>query len=229
MSSLIFTGTTAPLDPDTDSAINKRPISGPLQCGPEGLAGDQQQDRRHHGGAERALHYYPREHYRYWQEFWQAMGLPEPTTPLAPAAFGENISDTGLSEEQVNIGDTFTLGEAVLQVSQPRSPCYKLNIRFGYAQMSLMMQTSGRTGWLFRVLQPGQVKPADRLCRREVSDAGLSVRNCLDILYNQPFCQEALLRLANHETLSANWKQHALTRLESGQPERWTRRLFRQP
>ncbi|AKH21020.1 MOSC domain-containing protein [Sedimenticola thiotaurini] len=229
MSSLIFTGTIAPLDPDTDSAINKQPISAPLLCGPEGLVGDQQQDRRHHGGTERALHYYPREHYSYWEEFWLAMALPEPTTPFRPAAFGENISDTGLNEEQVNVGDTFTLGEAVLQVSQPRSPCYKLNIRFGYAQMSLMMQTSGRTGWLFRVLQPGTVKPGDSLSRQEIVSSGLSVRRCLDILYNRPFSRDGLLLLANHESLSANWKQHALTRLESGQPERWTRRLLRQP
>lgn len=227
MSTSIFIGTTAPLDSGTDSAINKRPITAPLHCGLKGLAGDQQQDRRHHGGTERALHYYPREHYAYWEEFWHAMALPPAATPFVPGAFGENLSDSGLSEEQVNIGDIFILGEAVLQVSQPRSPCYKLNIRFGYPQMSLIMQTSGRTGWLFRVLQQGTVNPGDTLKLHELSSSNLSVRTCLDILYNRPFCREDLELLAEHRALSAGWRKHATTRLESGRPESWTRRLFK--
>jgi len=226
MSILIFIGTAAPLDGDTDSAIDKQPITGPLHCGLEGLEGDQQQDRHHHGGLERALHYYPREHYSYWEEFWQAMALPPAATALVPGAFGENLSDSGLSEEQINIGDIFTLGEAVLQVSQPRSPCYKLNIRFGYPQMSLIMQTAGRTGWLFRVLQQGTVSPVDSLKLQELSSSNLSVRTCLDILYNRPFCRDDLELLAQHKTLSAGWKRHAAHRLESSQPERWSRRLF---
>lgn len=228
MSTLIFTGTTAPLGRNTDSAINKQPVSAPLHCGLEGLAGDQQQDRRHHGGLERALHYYPHEHYAYWDEFWHALALPPSATPFVAGAFGENLSDSGLNEEQINIGDIFTLGEAVLQVSQPRSPCYKLNIRFGYPQMSLIMQTSGRTGWLFRVLQQGMVNPGDALKMHELSSSNLSVRTCLDILYNRPFCREDLELLAEHKALSAGWKQHAVNRLESGQPESWTRRLFKQ-
>ncbi|MCW8904700.1 MULTISPECIES: MOSC domain-containing protein [Sedimenticola] len=226
MSTLIFIGTTAPLDSSTESAIDKQPINGPLHCGLEGLAGDQQQDQRHHGGLERALHYYPREHYAYWDEFWQAMELPPAATPLVAGAFGENLSDTGLNEEQINIGDIFTLGEAVLQVSQPRSPCFKLNIRFGYPQMSLIMQTSGRTGWLFRVLQQGLVDPDDSLTLHELSSSNLSVHTCLDILYNRPFCREDLELLAEHKTLSTGWKRHAANRLESGQPEHWSRRLF---
>jgi MOSC domain-containing protein YiiM len=227
MNTLIFIGTTTPLGSETSSAIDKQPISGPRHCGREGLEGDQQQDRRHHGGVERALHYYPGEHYVYWEEFWQAMALPPPASRLLPGAFGENLSDTGFTEEQINIGDVFILGEAVLQVSQPRSPCYKLNLRFGYPQMSLMMQTSGRTGWLFRVLQEGTVGPDDILKMHELSSSNLSVRTCLDILYNRPFCREDLEMLAEHKALSLGWKRHAADRLESGQPERWGRRLFK--
>ncbi len=226
MSILIFIGTTTRLDGSTDSAIHKQPVRSPLHCGREGLTGDQQQDRRHHGGPDRALHYYPREHYAYWEMFWQAMELPTPATRLIPAAFGENLSDTGLLEEQVNIGDIFTLGDAVLQVSQPRSPCFKLNIRFGYPQMSLIQQSSGRTGWLFRVLQEGEVSPDDSLKLHELSTSNLSVRTCLDILYNRPFNREDLELLAHHKTLSAGWKRHAAHRLESGQPEHWGKRLF---
>ncbi|WP_428610049.1 MOSC domain-containing protein [Sedimenticola sp.] len=226
MSTLILTGATAPLNSETQSAIHKQPINTPLHCGLRGLAGDEQQDRRHHGGVERALHYYPQEHYTYWERFWQAMALAPTAIPFAPGAFGENLSDTGLLEEQINIGDIFTLGEAVLQVSQPRSPCFKLNIRFGYPQMSLIMQTSGRIGWLYRVLQEGKVSPGDSLKLHELSTSNLSVHTCLDILYNRPFCREDLELLAEHKTLSTGWKRHAANQLESGMPDRWTRRLF---
>lgn len=228
MSTKIFIGTSAPLDSETNSAIDKQPITAPLYCGLEGLAGDQQQDRRHHGGPERALHYYPVEHYAYWEQFWQAMELPPPASRLIPGAFGENLSASEFSEEQVNIGDIFTLGEAVLQVSQPRSPCHKLNRRFGYPQMSLVMQTSGRTGWLFRVLQAGMVSPHDSLKLHELSHSNLSVRTCLDILYNRPFCREDLELLIKHKTLSPGWKRHAANKLENGKPDPWTRRLFGQ-
>lgn len=171
------------------------------------------------------MHYYPNEHYAYWADFWHAMALPPPPTHLAPGAFGENLSATGLIEDRVNIGDIFALGAAVLQVSQPRSPCYKLNIRFGYPQMALITQTSGRTGWLFRVLQEGTVNPGDDLRRIESFPVDLTVRTCLDILYNRPFCRDDLEHLAGHQALSTGWRQHAVKRLQGGRPDRWLDRL----
>lgn len=226
MGSLILSGQVTRLNDSLSSAIDKQPISTPCRCTRHGLEGDQQEDRRHHGGSERALHYYPQEHYAYWRDFWYAMELPDSPTPFAPGAFGENLSDQGWSEETVNIGDRFRLGEAIVQVSQPRSPCYKLNSRFAYPQMSLLVQTSGRGGWLMRVLQEGQVAPGDRLEMEQASPEGLSVRHCLDILYNRPFDTAALRRLAEHTTLSPGWRRHAEHWLESGRPDRWRRRLF---
>ncbi|TVT59852.1 MAG: MOSC domain-containing protein [Sedimenticola thiotaurini] len=228
MSTLILSGSIAPLDTGITSAINKQPISGSVECTFEGLAGDQQADRRHHGGRERALHYYPQEHFIYWKSFWQAMGLSTPATPFKPAAFGENLSDTGLLEDQVHIGDIFTLGEAVIQISQPRSPCFKLNIRFGYPQMSLVMQTTGKTGWLFRVLQPGKVNAGDTLKLQEEEPTRLSVRGCLDTLYNQPYSEENLRRLTDHPALSEGWRQHASNWLNNARADDWSRRLFNQ-
>ncbi|MCW8891556.1 MAG: MOSC domain-containing protein [Sedimenticola sp.] len=232
MSTLILTGVTAPLTPDTHSAthsaIHKKPIKDLVLCTEEGLQGDQQADQRHHGGSERALHYYPQEHFAYWKGFWQALGLAPSPTLFEPGAFGENLSDSGLIEEQVHIGDIFTLGEAVIQVSQPRSPCFKLNIRFGYDQMSLVMQTTGKTGWLFRVLQPGNVKQGDSLKRQQVAPAGLSVRTCLDTLYNQPYNEGKLRILADHPSLSEGWRRHASNWIARGIADDWSRRLFNQ-
>jgi len=226
MSNLILSGAIAALDEGLDSAIDKRPISAPCRCTHLGLEGDRQADRRHHGGSERALHYYPQEHYPYWESFWYAMELPASPTPFAPGAFGENLSDRGWSEETVHIGDRFRLGQAIVQVSQPRSPCFKLNRRFGYPQMSLLVQTSGRGGWLMRVLEEGEVAPGDRLELEQASPQALSVRHCLDILYNRPFDRVDLERLAAHPELSPGWRRHAENWLHSGSPDRWRRRLF---
>lgn len=215
----LFTGASAPLAPQLASAIHKQPASAPLWCSLTGLQGDEQTDTRHHGGIERALHHYPAEHYAFWRCWQQSMGLPAPATPWQPAAFGENISTLGLTEDQVHIGDVFRLGEALVQVSQPRSPCFKLNLRFGYPQFSLLMQLNGRCGWLLRVLEEGWVAPDAELMLQE-RGSPLSVRRCADILFNQPYVEADLQQLARLELLSPNWRKQATLWLEGGSP--WT-------
>ena len=106
-----------------ETGIDKYPVEQSLYLDFEGLAGDQCADQRHHGGPERALHQYPLEHYSYWQQKygkdidWQAPGM------------GENLSCDGMSEDTVCLGDRYQWGEAIIEVSQPRSPCFKLNKR----------------------------------------------------------------------------------------------------
>ena len=159
----LFIGQGAELNPELApglvSAINKQAVDKPLWCSFSGLAGDEQSDQRHHGGPDRALHYYPADHYPWWQTWQRALGLPIPRTPWQPAAFGENLSSLGLIETQACIGDVYRLGEALIQISQPRSPCFKLNQRFGYAHLSQVMQFNGRCGWLLRVLEEGEAAP----------------------------------------------------------------------
>ncbi|MGL5975026.1 MAG: MOSC domain-containing protein, partial [Aeromonas sobria] len=155
----LFSGRGTELVPGLISAIHKQPISAPVRCTFAGLEGDEQCDQRHHGGPDRALHYYPADHYLWWQTWQTALGLPAPRTPWQPAAFGENLSGLGLTEAQACIGDVYRLGEALIQISQPRSPCFKLNQRFGYGQMSQVMQLNGRCGWLLRVLEEGMIAP----------------------------------------------------------------------
>ncbi|MGL5707381.1 MAG: MOSC domain-containing protein, partial [Aeromonas sp.] len=202
----LFSGCGTELVPGLVSAIDKQPISAPVRCTFAGLAGDVQCDPRHHGGPDRALHYYPAEHYGWWQTWQSALGLPAPRTPWQPGAFGENLSGIGLGEVQACIGDVYRLGEALIQISQPRSPCFKLNQRFGYGQMSQVMQLTGRCGWLLRVLEEGMIAPgaAMELVDRPYPD--LTVKRTADILFNQVRNEADLLLLLENPALSPNWR-----------------------
>src|SRR3546814_708068 len=129
------------------SGIFKRPVDRAVQVTRTGLAGDEQGDRKHHGGPEKALHHYAFEHYPAWRA-----ELPALAPCLAgEGAFGENISTDGLTEADVCIGDVFRFGTSLVEVSQARQPCWRLNERFGDATMARRVQDTGRTGWYYRV------------------------------------------------------------------------------
>lgn len=226
----LFIGQSAELNPEQApgliSAIHKQPANAPLWCDFLGLRGDEQSDRRHHGGPDRALHHYPAEHYAWWKTWQTALGLPVPRTPWLPAAFGENLSGLGLTEAQACIGDVYRLGEALIQISQPRSPCFKLNQRFGYSQLSQVMQLSGRCGWLLRVLEEGRVDPQGELTLVDRPYPELTVKRTADILFNQARNEEELQLLLENPALSPNWRQHAAHWLEHGVVADWRRRLL---
>ncbi len=148
----VFTGKVREYDGSRPSAIAKVQVDGELTLTELGLAGDEQAEKKIHGGPERALCHYPREHYQYWiTEF------PEQADLFVAPAFGENLSTEGLTEKNVFIGDIFRWGDALIQVTQPRSPCFKLNFHFGINDMSARLQSAGKTGWLYRVVLAGQV------------------------------------------------------------------------
>src|SRR5690606_2996352 len=122
-----------------------------------GHEGDEQADRAVHGGPEKAIHHYARDHY----DLWRAEIGDHPLLHR-PGAFGENISTTGLSEEDVCIGDRYRLGTALVEVSQGRQPCWKVDHRFGGLAISAAMVRSRRTGWYYRVIEEGAVGAGDR-------------------------------------------------------------------
>lgn len=127
----------------------------PVWMGREGLVGDAQADRRVHGGPEKALHQYPFVHYdRLAAEF------PHLRDELKPGTMGENLSVHGWDETNICIGDVFRLGDARIQVSQPRSPCWKIDSRFATEGMARLIEAEGITGWYFRVIEEGAVEPA---------------------------------------------------------------------
>ena len=140
------------------SAIGKQPVEHAVAVGALGLAGDEQADRAVHGGIDKAIHHYPADHYAGWRQ--QLGDVPLLDTP---GAFGENISTTGLNETNVYLGDRFRLGTALVEVSQARQPCWKLDHRFGTKGVMAQVVKTRRTGWYYRVLEPGQVRAGDTL------------------------------------------------------------------
>ena len=216
---LVFTGPVRDTARCGRSAIEKRQTEGVLQLGATGLAGDEQAEKAFHGGPDRALCHYPREHYDYWK-----MMYPEIEDRFVAPFFGENISTLGMTEDTVFIGDIYQWGGAVIQITQPRSPCYKLNPLTDVSDFALVMQDSGRTGWLYRVIGKGEVSglhPLKLLTRT----SAVSVREAVAIAFHLPFDETEYRRLLHAPGLSASWTLTMQRRLTSGKIEDFNRRL----
>ena len=207
----VLTGTIAPFRaPDEPSAIAKSSRAGPVAVGPLGLAGDEQADRVHHGGVDKAVHHYPYEHYAFWRD---AIG----DRPLlgSPGGFGENISTQGLLETQVCIGDRFRLGTALVEVSHGRKPCWKISHRFSLPKLTAQFVKTGRVGWYYRVLEPGMVAAGNAI---ELLDRRLpewTVERTFDLIVRGAGKHDpaALRALSGMEVLAAAWRVKAVEML----------------
>jgi MOSC domain-containing protein YiiM len=158
----LLTGRIAPLTDIEVSAIAKTPVAGPRTVHLLGIEGDQQADLAVHGGPDKAIHHYPRDHYDWWAERIGAHALFE-----RAGAFGENLSTRGLTEHDVCIGDRFRLGSALIEVAQGRQPCWKQAHRLADKRVVGLMVKSGRTGWYYRVIEEGSVAAGDLLVPTE--------------------------------------------------------------
>ena len=156
----VCTGTARPFHGAELSAFAKYPREGAVQILPDGLAPDEQADRRVHGGPEMALHLYPLDHHDWWRG-----AIGDHPLLAEPGGFGSNLAVRGLTEDHVHIGDRFRCGTALLEVSQPRQPCWKIEHRFRHKGMVARIIESGRGGWYFRVITPGEVRAGDSLER----------------------------------------------------------------
>ncbi|MEQ4454407.1 6-hydroxyaminopurine reductase [Kosakonia sp. YIM B13605] len=216
----VFVGKIRDYQGSRPSAIAKLQVEGELMLTETGIAGDEQAEKSYHGGTDRALCHYPREHYAHWAQMF-----PQQAALFCAPAFGENLSTSGLTEKNVFIGDIFRWGDALIQVTQPRSPCFKLNFHFGISDMSAQMQSSGRIGWLYRVIAGGNVSaqaPLELVSR--VSD--VSVYDAAAIAWFQPFDDEQYHRLLAAAGLSASWTRTMQKRRLSGKIEDNSRRLL---
>ncbi|KYF60554.1 MOSC domain-containing protein [Sorangium cellulosum] len=217
----LLVGKKVPLGPSGQlSAIAKSLVFEPLRLSERGLEGDEQGDMVRHGGVEKALHHVPLQHYGCWE---QRLGLPAKS--LAAGAFGENISTRGLDESSVCVGDTWTLGSAVIQVSQGRQPCWKLNLRFSRADMARLLQESGWSGWYYRVLQPGVVAPQDELKLLHRPQPGWPIARLLRALHRDGLNHAELERMEALPELAPSWRAIARRRLELGAVEDFAPRL----
>jgi MOSC domain-containing protein YiiM len=144
------------------SAIGKTTISGPIEVGVLGLAGDEQADLSVHGGLSKAVYVLPSEHLPWWEAQRQAHGATMFEEALAPGYLGENLSLQGLLEHELFIGDRLDFGDVVLRVTQPREPCGKFNAVMGYALAANDMVQSGRCGFYLAVDKPGKLQAGTR-------------------------------------------------------------------
>jgi MOSC domain-containing protein YiiM len=185
------------------SAIGKTSVSGPVWLGPMGLEGDAQYNLEVHGGLERAVNVYPGEHY----DFWRAS--PE-LACMTGGAFGENFTTSGLVEATACIGDLFRVGEALVEISQPRGPCNNLNRRWHSPDLMQRAGATGRVGWYLRVKQVGRVQPGAALELLERPFPHWTIARVWalyrDLLGKDPVALEEIRQLAFCPALSEGWR-----------------------
>lgn len=190
------------------SAICKSPVLRPLQLGSTGLEGDAQADLKNHGGVEKAVCVYPLEHYSYWK-----VRLKK---DLKPGAFGENLSTEKLLEPEVCIGDSYRVGNATVQVSQPRQPCFKLAARHGVKELTLWVQETGFTGFYLRCLEAGEIRAGDDIVLLERPMRSVSIEEANWVMHCDKYDVVGIERLLNIPELSVSWRRTLEKRLCGG-------------
>ncbi|MBS1144211.1 MAG: hypothetical protein H6R14_1617 [Proteobacteria bacterium] len=206
----LFIGGIRPLpESGRPTGMYKQPASGPLELGVEGFVGDQQADRRVHGGPDKAVHLYPTRHYARLAE-----RFPEAAAQLVIGSLGENIATADLDEQDVRIGDIWQLGSAQLQVCQPRNPCWKIDERFACDGMAAFIAEHRLTGWYWRVVSPGLVTPGDTLDIVSAVDGAFTLAEAMCCWQAHRPALADLERLAASPGIATNWQQKIVARVE---------------
>jgi ferredoxin-NADP reductase/MOSC domain-containing protein YiiM len=182
------------------TAIWKEPVAGPVRVGRLGAEGDQQADLMGHGGEQRALFVYQVESYRYWESF---LGRDD----FAMGQFGENLTVTGMADDQVCVGDRYRVGGTVLEVSQPRVTCYKIGIRLNDERMPALLVKHRRPGFYFRVIQEGVVSAGDGIEKLVDGPGQMSVADIDGLLYGSEHPAEKLDKALRIDALSVGWRK----------------------
>ena len=204
----IQVGKPAKIASDWTSAIFKSPVNGPVYLSKLNLDGDQQADLSVHGGPDKAVNVYPVEHYQYWNQYARFPFRRRIKLPKYPnGAFGENFTVSNLVETEVCIGDTFTVGNSIVQISQPRQPCWKLARKFKQSKLPFWVQETGKTGWYFRVLQEGEVTAGNvfKLIDRFCSDWSIAKANLL--MHSPQRDLNEVEKILKCNYLSSSWRK----------------------
>lgn len=160
---------------EEQTGIFKYPTDEPLFLSKMDVLKDTVIDREHHAGINKACYLFPSDHYPYWKGMYPELNWDW-------GMFGENLTVEGLDESIMRIGDIYKIGNAVVQVSQPREPCYKLGVRFGNAKILKEFIDYGYSGTYVRILEEGEVKNGDELILQEKSENTLTVKECFQII-----------------------------------------------
>lgn len=196
---------------EAKSGIDKNSVEHAVAVSELGFTGDEQADLVNHGGVDKAICVYNFDYYPHWEAVLNR-SLPYGT-------FGENFTVARMSEKDVHVGDIFHVGSAVVQISQPRQPCWKLAMRWGLDDLPLLVTESGETGFYFRVLQNGEVKTGDELRLQQFHPAGISVAEANRVMHKDKNDLEGIRRVLAVDALSASWVKTFTSRLERHQAE----------
>lgn len=198
------------------SGIIKAAVTGPVWLARTNLAGDGQADPLNHGGPDKAVCVYPAGHYPHWRA--------NLALQLEYGAFGENFTVAGLSEAEVCVGDVWSVGGALVAVSQPRQPCWKLARRWAVKDLALRVQQTGRTGWYFRVVREGLVAAGDLLTLAERPAPNWTITRANEVMHHRKTDFALAAELAAVPTLSASWRATLQARaVKHVQPDTATR------
>jgi MOSC domain-containing protein YiiM len=194
------------------TGIFKQPVDGRVIARTLNIDGDGQADLEVHGGEHKAVYCYPIEHYAYWKR-----ELPDTALPMG--SFGENLTTEGLTEDSVHLGDRFSIGSAVVTVTQPRLPCYKLGVKFGSDFMVKRFLDSRRSGFYVAVSREGEMGAGDAIVSvaRDPNQVPVSDVTRLHLL--KRYAREdidAVERLLRVDALPDSWKDHFRERIERG-------------
>lgn len=187
------------------SAIHKEPVAGAVWLGQTNVAGDQQANLQVHGGPDKAVNVYPSEHYAVWRNELQLA--------MSGGAFGENFTTAGLSETEVCIGDSYRIGAAVVQVTQPRQPCAKLARRWRLKDLTARVIETGKTGWYLRVLREGTVEAGMAIELLERPQPQWTIAAANEVIYHGKRDAAAMRALVACPQLAAAWRDELNNRL----------------
>ncbi len=195
-----------PLHRPWRSAFFKDPIRGIVYIGILGVVGDEQADRKHHGGPDQALLMYSADHFQEWVSLFGLAGL-------AGGGFGENLTVSGFAEPDVCIGDRLCVGSTLLEVTQPRQPCTNINRRWGRKGITEAVTASGRGGWYLRVIEPGSVSPGDEVVLVNRPHPDLTIAAACDALYRRNRSRQLLEALVGAREMPEGFRQRLRVRL----------------
>ena len=182
------------------TGIFKVPVSGPVMVRETNVDGDGQADLRVHGGPYQAVYAYPIEHYAYWR---QALHRDD----FLHGQFGENLTVEGMLEDAVHVGDVFQIGEATLQITQPRVPCFKLAYKMGLPEFPKQFLRSRRCGFYCRVLAEGAITAGDAITRIESDSDPMSVAEILNLRMFDRTDSARITQASALPSLSPGWKR----------------------